>query len=141
MDDLDVDLLDVLQGLVDKHLMRVLKVSDDEPRFGLLATVREYALKRLAESDEAEATRERHLAYFLSLAEQAGRAMLSADETAWLNRLDREIDNLRLAHDWAIAAATPNGAAPGGGAGALLAPAWLLARRCRAEQCGAIAGI
>ena len=78
MDDLDTDLLDVLQGLVDKHLIRVLKGGDDEPRFGLLATVREYALKRLAESEEAEATRDRHLTYFLSLAEQAGRAMLQS---------------------------------------------------------------
>ncbi len=103
MDDLDVDLLDVLQSLMDKHLIRVLKGGDDEPRFGLLATVREYALKRLAESEETETTRDRHLTYCLSLAEQAGRAMLSPDETAWLNRLDREIDNLRLAQDWAIA--------------------------------------
>lgn len=102
-DDLDADLLDVLQGLVDKHLVRVLKEGGDEPRFGLLATMREYALKRLAESDEAGATRDLHLTYFQSLAEQAGRAMLTPEETAWLNRLDREIDNLRLAQDWAIA--------------------------------------
>jgi non-specific serine/threonine protein kinase len=101
-DDLDTDLLDILQGLVDKHLVRVLEGGGDEPRFGLLATMREYALKRLTESDEAEAARDRHLTYFLSLAEQAGRAMLTPEETAWLNRLDREVDNLRLAQDWAI---------------------------------------
>ena len=103
-DELDVEPLDVVQGLVDKHLVRVLEsAAGDEPRFGLLATVREYALERLAESGESEATRDRHLAYYLALAEQAERAMLGPDETRWLNRLDREIDNLRLAHDWAIA--------------------------------------
>ena len=75
----------------------------EEPRFGQLATVREYALERLAESGEAEATRDRHLAYYLALAEQAEGAMHGPDETRWLNRLDREVDNLRLAHDWAIA--------------------------------------
>ena len=75
-DELGVEPLDVLQGLVDKHLVRVLESAGEEPRFGQLATVREYALERLAESGEAEATRDRHLAYYLALAEQAERAML-----------------------------------------------------------------
>ena len=45
-DELGVEPLDVVQGLVDKHLVRVLeRAAGEEPRFGLLATVREYALR------------------------------------------------------------------------------------------------
>jgi predicted ATPase/DNA-binding CsgD family transcriptional regulator len=101
-DELDVEPLDGVQGLVDKHLVRVVPSPGDEPRFEQLMTVREYALERLAESGDEEQTRDRHLASFLALAEQAERAMLGPDETPWLNRLDREVDNLRQAHEWAI---------------------------------------
>jgi non-specific serine/threonine protein kinase len=101
-DDPHAETLDIVQGLVDKHLVRAIASVLGEPRFGLLATVREYALERLAESGEAEATRDRHLTYSLTLAEQADRAMLTEEELAWLTRLDHEIDNFRQAHKWAI---------------------------------------
>jgi predicted ATPase/DNA-binding CsgD family transcriptional regulator len=102
IDELDVEPLEIVQGLVDKHLVRVLeRQAGEEPRFGLLATVREYALERLTESHEAETTRDRHLAYFLALAEEAERRIRGPEEECWLGRLDREVDNLRRAHDWA----------------------------------------
>jgi DNA-binding NarL/FixJ family response regulator len=101
-EELGVEPLDALASLADKHLVRVLeRAPGEEPRFGPLATVREYARERLAESGEAEATRDRQLTHCLALAEQADHAMLGPDETLWLNRLDREVDNLRLAHEWA----------------------------------------
>lgn len=103
-DDLDVQPLDVLQGLVDKHLVRVLeRAAGEDPRFGLLETVRAYAHERLAESDEAEQTRDRHLAYHLALAEQAAPGIWGPEEERWLSWLDHDVDNLRQAHDWAIA--------------------------------------
>jgi predicted ATPase/DNA-binding CsgD family transcriptional regulator len=100
-DDLDVEPLEMMRGLADKHLVRVLQRTEEAPRFGLLATVREYALERLAESGETVATRDRHLAYYLALAEKAERTMLAPEETEWLIRLEHEVDNLRLAHEWA----------------------------------------
>ena len=95
--------LEIVQGLIDKHLVRVLERTGDEPRFGLLATVREYALERLAESGEAENTRDRHLTHYLALAEEAERTIRGPEEERWLGRLNHEVDNLRRAHDWAIA--------------------------------------
>jgi DNA-binding CsgD family transcriptional regulator len=68
----------------------------------MLSTVREYALERLVESDEAETTRDRHLTYYLALAEQGDRRVLGPDENHWLNQLDRDIDNFRLAQERAI---------------------------------------
>ena len=101
-DELGVEPLDVLATLADKHLVRGLRSTGDAPRFGQPVTVREYARERLAESGEDEQARDRHLAYFVALAEQADRAMRGPDEDRWLRRLDREVDELRLAHEWAI---------------------------------------
>jgi predicted ATPase/DNA-binding CsgD family transcriptional regulator len=102
-DELNVEALDVLTALVDKHLVRPRKGVGHEPRFGQLATVREYALERLSANDDVASLRDRHLAYYLALAEQASQAMLGPDEGTWLARLDQDIDNFRLAHEWAIA--------------------------------------
>jgi predicted ATPase/DNA-binding CsgD family transcriptional regulator len=102
-EELGVEPLDIVQGLVDKHLVRVFaRAAGAEPRFGLLMTVREFARERLAENGEADATRDRHLTHYLALAEQADQAMLGPDEERWLSRLDHEVDNLRLAQEWAI---------------------------------------
>src|SRR5262249_17819053 len=60
----------------------------------------EYALARLAESGETEALRRRHAAYFLALAQEAGNELWRENIAAWLDRLDREHDNLRAALDY-----------------------------------------
>jgi tetratricopeptide (TPR) repeat protein len=46
--------------------------------------------------------RQRHLNYFLHLTEQAEPALFGPDQAAWLQRLDQELDNLRLALKWAL---------------------------------------
>jgi predicted ATPase/class 3 adenylate cyclase len=90
--------LDVLQSLVDKSLLR-----HDGERFSMLETIREYALERLESSGEAAEMRGGHARYFLALAEQAEpRIVEYSDE--WLDRLEREHDNLRAALDQLTAA-------------------------------------
>jgi len=86
--------LDTLQSLVDKSLLR-----HTEERFWMLETIREYALECVEQSGEAEELRQRHAEYFLALAEEAEPHAREVD-AAWLNRLDREADNLRAALDW-----------------------------------------
>ena len=85
--------LDVLASLVSKSLLR----RDDE-RFGMLETIREFALEQLAASGEGPDLRRRHAAYFLALAE-AGYADRLEDEARWADRLASEHDNLRTALD------------------------------------------
>jgi predicted ATPase/class 3 adenylate cyclase len=87
--------LDVLQSLVDKSLVRV----REGDRFWMLETIREYATERLEASGEAEELRRRHAEHFLALAEEAEPYAREVD-AAWLDRLDREADNLRAALDW-----------------------------------------
>jgi DNA-binding CsgD family transcriptional regulator len=73
---------------------------DGEPRFRMLETIREYAVERLAASGEAEATHRVHAAWFLDLAERAQPELTKPNAGAWLDRLDREDNNLRVALAW-----------------------------------------
>ena len=59
--------------------------------------MREYAQGQLAASAQSEACRGRHCAYYLAVAEQAEPEMHRAQQAAWMRRLDRDLDNLRVA--------------------------------------------
>ena len=86
--------LDTLQSLVDKSLVRV----REDHRFWMLETIREYALERLESAGEDGELHHRHVEYFLALAEQA-EPHLYEYATEWLDRLDREQPNFRVALD------------------------------------------
>jgi predicted ATPase/DNA-binding CsgD family transcriptional regulator/class 3 adenylate cyclase len=91
--------LDLLSRLVDKSLIMV--EDDSDSRFRLLETVRHYATDRLVEAGETEATRSRHLGYFLDCAERAELTLAASEGPAALARLESERDNLRAALEWA----------------------------------------
>src|SRR5262245_24683666 len=75
----------------------------------MLETIYEYALERLAARGEAEALRERHLAYFLALAEAAEPHLRGAEQIIWADQLEAEHDNLRAALAWAHGHGTADG--------------------------------
>ena len=93
------DVLEGLTALVDQNLARQTSQANSEPRFGMLETIREFGLEQLSASGEEHAVRQRHAAYFLALAEQAGPRVEDGNRT-WLARLDPEPDNLRAAFAW-----------------------------------------
>jgi predicted ATPase len=89
--------LDTLQSLVDKSLLR-----HTEERYWMLETIREYAAERLEDSGDDEELRRRHAEHFLALAEEAQpnvRNEWLRGGREWLDRLEREHDNLRAAVD------------------------------------------
>ncbi len=93
--------LHLISSLVDKSLLRRLDGDGDEARFGMLATIREYGLERLAAAGEEAAARQAHAAYFLRLAERAWPAFRHrAGQEPWLDRLETERANLRAALGW-----------------------------------------
>jgi predicted ATPase/DNA-binding XRE family transcriptional regulator len=93
--------LDLITSLVDKSLLRRLDTDGDEARFGMLATIQEYGLERLAVAGEDAAAQEAHAAYFVELAERAWPAFRQrAGQEPWLNRLEVERGNLRAALGW-----------------------------------------
>ena len=77
--------------------------NDGHYRYRLLETVRQYARERLLESGGGEAVRNRHLDYFLALAEEAEPKLTGAEQAEWLQLLDGEHDNLRAALTWSSA--------------------------------------
>src|SRR5206468_8727892 len=94
--------LDVLSTLVEHSLVRQSEI-DGEPRFRMLVTIREFALERLAESDERDLIRMRHARAYVALAEEARPHVQGSDQKRWLDLLEDEHDNLRAALDSSIA--------------------------------------
>jgi tetratricopeptide (TPR) repeat protein len=92
----------VLGSLVDKSLVREREGPQGEPRFVMLAVVREYALERLEACGEAASLRRRHAQHYLALAERAEPEILGADQAVWLELLEAEHDNFRAALRWAF---------------------------------------
>lgn len=87
---------ELLARLVDKSLLAV-DTSRRSAAYRMLETVRRYALDRLIEAGEVEAIRDRHLDWYLSLAERAAPELKGPNQELWLSRLDDELDNLRAA--------------------------------------------
>jgi predicted ATPase/class 3 adenylate cyclase len=98
----NVDVFEHLPQLINKSLVTV-KDEGDEPRYHLLETIRQYARDKLLEAGEGEGTRDRHLAYFLELAETASPELRTrANELQWLRLLETEYDNIRAAIEWGL---------------------------------------
>jgi predicted ATPase/DNA-binding CsgD family transcriptional regulator len=91
--------LDGIASLVDASLLRR-EEHEEEPRYRMLETVREYGQEQLAASGELESARRAHALYFLGLAEQAAAATWGPGQATWLDRLEPERANLREALVW-----------------------------------------
>src|SRR5207249_7321280 len=94
--------MDAVASLVDKSLLQQTEQEGVEARFVMLETIRDYGLERLALNGEMEATRQAHAAYYLALAEEAEPQLLSKQQVEWLERLDREHENLRASMQWLL---------------------------------------
>jgi predicted ATPase/class 3 adenylate cyclase len=88
--------VDVLMLLVDKSLV-VAERADEESRYRLLETLRQYATERLDESDDAEETAARHGNYYLGLAERLGPLTVRSDVNRV--RIVRDLSDIRAAYE------------------------------------------
>ncbi|HLF26920.1 MAG TPA: tetratricopeptide repeat protein [Anaerolineae bacterium] len=104
--DLGFEVMDELEALVDNSLLTQAIGSDGERRYGMLATIREYALERLMQSGEADTLRRRHADFLLQLAETAAPHLTSGRREPWLAALEIELDNLRAALAWSKSGAS-----------------------------------
>src|SRR5207245_2508202 len=96
----DWSVMDALQALVEQSLVR--GSGEDEARYTMLETIREYATERLEASGEAEELRAAHATYFVDMAEQGEAGLQGSDQAEWLARLSREHDNMRAALTWSV---------------------------------------
>jgi non-specific serine/threonine protein kinase len=100
-DDSPSQFLDLMSSLVDKSLLRQQDGREDEPRFWMLETIREYGLEQLAAAGEEEGTRRQHAAWYLATVEELWPVIRRRQDFAHgINRLAVEHDNLRAALAW-----------------------------------------
>jgi predicted ATPase/class 3 adenylate cyclase len=94
-------LLDGLDSLVEKSLLRQRADGDGEPRFWMLETIREYALELLEADGEAVEARRRHACWFAELAEGLDLESRTGDQPSLFARLEDDYANVRAAIDFA----------------------------------------
>jgi predicted ATPase len=124
------DILEGVGALVDNSLVRREETASGELRFGMLETIRAYALTRLAESGDLEALKEKHASYFGSVVLRVKLELYNHDALHWLNWLERENDNIRATLSWCLVA--PQGTEMG--VGLIFALFWFWYRRGHAIE-------
>jgi predicted ATPase/DNA-binding SARP family transcriptional activator len=90
--------LPLLAALVDKSMLR----RNATGRYELHELLRQYAAEKLGEAGEAKQIQNRHLEFFLNLAEEAETKLQGAEQATWLKKLNTEHDNLRAALAWSL---------------------------------------
>ena len=97
-----IDVLAGIASLVDQSLIRPTDQPDGMARFEMLETIREFALERLSQNDEAEVARDSHSSYFLTLAQGARDRIEGPERVAARELVEREHGNFRAALGWAV---------------------------------------
>jgi tetratricopeptide (TPR) repeat protein len=95
----EFDVFELLSSLIDKSLV----IADGSTRYHMLETTRQYAREKLFESGEHDLLHNRHLSYFLELAEKGNSEITGPDQAEIINYLDAERDNFRAALEWSVA--------------------------------------
>jgi predicted ATPase len=98
--DLPVPVADAVAALADKNLLRIDEGPDGQRYAVMLATIREYALERLAGSGDEGPIRARWAAFYLELAQTANEQLGGERQGRWLRQLDAEQHNLRAVLGW-----------------------------------------
>jgi predicted ATPase/DNA-binding SARP family transcriptional activator len=106
------EVLELLGELVNKSLVLVQVGNGPETRYRMLETIRQYAREKLVETGQAQAVRERHLSYYISLAEELEAVIRGPDQVAIQDRLEVELDNIRAALAWSLESAGDPGGSP-----------------------------
>ncbi|TMD62504.1 MAG: tetratricopeptide repeat protein, partial [Chloroflexi bacterium] len=99
--EMPADVLDGVASLIDKSLLRQME-QEEESHLLMLETIREYGLEVLVSSGEMESTGRAHAHYYLSLAEDVEVEIGGSQQGIWLDRLEKEHDNLRAALQWSL---------------------------------------
>jgi predicted ATPase/DNA-binding CsgD family transcriptional regulator len=104
---LELDPLSALAALLDRSLLHRAAGSPSEPRFSMLMTVRSYLRERLTERGEAVAADLWMATVCATAAHEEGRVFGAASSAEELDRLDRDLNNLRAALEVLLVRAPP----------------------------------
>ncbi|MGI8811112.1 MAG: protein kinase domain-containing protein [Pyrinomonadaceae bacterium] len=100
--DSGIDIFDGVSSLLDKSLILRRDQTDGEPRFRMLVVVREFALEKLAENDEADEIKRLHANFYNAFSEKAKLELNGVKAAEWYEKLEQEHDNIRAALRWAL---------------------------------------
>jgi predicted ATPase/class 3 adenylate cyclase len=98
----ELDVVDLLASLVDKSMV-VAERGPVDTRYRLLKTIRQFAEERIEARNDPSQLRDRHAAHVGDLARDLGRRLMTSEELTATRALDQEWDNIRAAHQWALA--------------------------------------
>jgi predicted ATPase/DNA-binding CsgD family transcriptional regulator len=96
-------ILDGIQSLVDKSLVRRVKEQEGEPRYAMLEVIREFGSELLAANGEDAAGYDRLLTWYLSQAQPTGwrwGVPMNQTDGAWFAGWEREFNTVRSVLAW-----------------------------------------
>jgi predicted ATPase len=105
---LDIDVFSGLEKFIDYNLINLPVEFEGEPRFTMLETIRMYCDYRLSESGESSKIRANYVQYFLNFAEKAELELRGLQQVAWINKVEAEHENLRVALEYSLATSEEN---------------------------------
>lgn len=94
------DVLKNVASLVSKSLLQRATDKYNEPRFGMLEAIKEYATELLNTSGEVEEVGLRHAQFYLEMAKESKPQLLGSNSIEWLRKLESEQNNLHNALEW-----------------------------------------
>ena len=95
------DIVELLVSLTDKSLVAA-DTRGEYERFRMLESMRAYALEKLTAAGERERLERRHAEFFRDQAQAMNGRLGKGSTTAWLARVEVDLDNYRAALDWAL---------------------------------------
>ena len=92
------EITEVLYNLTNKSLIMLTEsASGAVLRYRILEVIRQFASEQLIEAGESSTLHDRHLAYYLELAETAAPQLHTTQQIEWSVLLEQEVENLRAA--------------------------------------------
>ncbi|MGW2153329.1 ATP-binding protein [Nonomuraea sp. NPDC001699] len=95
------DITDLVTGLVEKSIL-LIRSHHSGVRYKLIDTLAEYGEEWLDKLGQSEQMRQRHLEYYLSLAQRSEDAWSGPRQIYWFVRMRQEHDNVRVALEHAL---------------------------------------
>ncbi|MEU8357506.1 AAA family ATPase [Nonomuraea sp. NPDC048882] len=95
------DITDLVTGLVEKSIL-LIRSNHAGVRYKLIDTLAEYGEEWLEKLGQKERMRQRHLEYYLSLAQRSEDAWSGPRQIYWFVRMRQEHDNVRIALEHAL---------------------------------------
>ena len=94
--------LDLLSQLVNKSLV-IMAEENGESRYHRLETSSGHTgSDKLFETEEAARIRDKHLDFFIELADRGDKELLGPDDLIWIEKMEIENDNFRTALSWSL---------------------------------------